>query len=131
MRRTSVRRIFRFMQLALTIAGSDSGGGAGIQADLKTFMRFGVFGTSVITAITAQNTLGVTAWEAVSPPLVRAQIDAVLGDLPPTAIKTGMLGSAAVVRAVIEGLRAGSAASATGPAMTQATTSTVPLIVDP
>jgi len=64
------------MRIALTIAGSDSGGGAGIQADLKTFQRFGVFGTSAITAITAQNTLGVSRWDAVSPELVRAQIDA-------------------------------------------------------
>ena len=60
----------------LTIAGSDSGGGAGIQADLKTFARFGVYGTSVITAVTAQNTRGVRGWERVSPALVSAQIDA-------------------------------------------------------
>jgi hydroxymethylpyrimidine/phosphomethylpyrimidine kinase len=93
------------MQIALTIAGSDSGGGAGIQADLKTFTRFGVFGTSVITAITAQNTRGVTMWEAVSPKLVRAQMDAVFEDLPPNGIKTGMLGSADVVRSVADGLR--------------------------
>lgn len=93
------------MRVALTVAGSDSGGGAGIQADLKTFTRFGVFGTSVITAITAQNTRGVTAWEPVSPSLVRAQLDAVLSDLPPGALKTGMLGSADVVHAVVEGLR--------------------------
>jgi len=92
------------MKVALTIAGSDSGGGAGIQADLKTFTRFGVFGTSVITAITAQNTRGVTMWEPVSPALVRAQIDAVFDDLAPDAVKTGMLGSAQVVQAVIDGL---------------------------
>ena len=92
--------------IALTIAGSDSGGGAGIQADLKTFTRFGVFGTSAITAVTAQNTLGVRAWERVSPALVRAQIDAVAADLRPAAIKTGMLGDAEVVRAVADGVRA-------------------------
>jgi hydroxymethylpyrimidine/phosphomethylpyrimidine kinase len=111
MRRAVARRIFRFMAdaprvIALTIAGSDSGGGAGIQADLKTFTRFGVFGTSAITAVTAQNTLGVRAWERVSPALVRAQIDAVAVDLRPAAIKSGMLGDAEVVRAVAEGVRA-------------------------
>ena len=84
------------MRIALTIAGSDSGGGAGIQADLKTFQRFGVFGTSAITAVTAQNTKGVSAWEAVSPGLVRAQIDSVADDLPPAAFKSGMLANAAV-----------------------------------
>src|SRR5215218_1382922 len=94
------------MRVALTIAGSDSGGGAGIQADLKTFSRFGVFGTSVITAITAQNTRGVAGWEAVSPGLVRSQLDAVSDDLRPHAVKTGMLGSADVVRTVVEGVRA-------------------------
>ena len=92
--------------IALTIAGSDSGGGAGIQADLKTFHRFGVFGTSVITAITAQNTLGVSAWTATPLDLVRAQIDAVATDLRPGAVKSGMLADAGVVRAVAEGLRA-------------------------
>jgi hydroxymethylpyrimidine/phosphomethylpyrimidine kinase len=111
MRRVVTRRIFRFMAetprvIALTIAGSDSGGGAGIQADLKTFMRFGVYGTSAITAVTAQNTLGVRAWERVSPALVRAQIEAVAADLRPAAIKSGMLGDAEVVRAVADGVRA-------------------------
>ena len=111
MRRAVARRIFRFMAdaprvIALTIAGSDSGGGAGIQADLKTFARFGVFGTSAITAVTAQNTVGVRAWERVSPALVRAQIDAVAADLRPAAIKSGMLGDAEVVRVVAEGVRA-------------------------
>src|SRR5215211_6289429 len=91
--------------IVLTIAGSDSGGGAGIQADLKTFARFGVFGASVITAVTAQNTLGVRAWERVSPSLVRAQIDAVAEDLRPSAIKSGMLGDAEVVAAVAAGVR--------------------------
>ncbi|HEY2026278.1 MAG TPA: bifunctional hydroxymethylpyrimidine kinase/phosphomethylpyrimidine kinase [Gemmatimonadaceae bacterium] len=90
--------------IALTIAGSDSGGGAGIQADLKTFARFGAFGTSVITAVTAQNTTGVRAWEAVSPALVRAQIDAVAEDLRPDALKSGMLGDAGVVDAVAGGI---------------------------
>jgi hydroxymethylpyrimidine/phosphomethylpyrimidine kinase len=92
--------------IALTIAGSDSGGGAGIQADLKTFARFGLFGTSVLTAVTAQNTLGVRGWERVSPALVRAQIDAVATDLRPAAVKSGMLGDAEIVRAVAEGVRA-------------------------
>jgi hydroxymethylpyrimidine/phosphomethylpyrimidine kinase len=93
------------MRIALTIAGSDSGGGAGIQADLKTFHRFGVFGTSVITAVTAQNTLGVAAWAALDPALIRAQIDAVAADLRPAAVKSGMLADAAVVRVVASALR--------------------------
>jgi hydroxymethylpyrimidine/phosphomethylpyrimidine kinase len=88
------------MNIALTIAGSDSGGGAGIQADLKTFHHFGVFGTSVITAITAQNTVGVTEWEAVRPALVKSQIEAVASDLRPSAFKTGMLGTGDVIRVV-------------------------------
>lgn len=93
------------MRIALTIAGSDSGGGAGIQADLKTFQRFEVFGTSAITAVTAQNTRGVTTWEAVSPELVRAQIDAVVADLTPAAFKSGMLANAAVASAVAQAIR--------------------------
>jgi hydroxymethylpyrimidine/phosphomethylpyrimidine kinase len=92
------------MQVALTIAGSDSGGGAGIQADLKTFHQFGVFGTSVITAITAQNTLGVREWEAVRPELVRSQIDAVASDLRPAAFKSGMLATAAIVKTVAKAI---------------------------
>jgi hydroxymethylpyrimidine/phosphomethylpyrimidine kinase len=88
------------MRTALTIAGSDSGGGAGIQADLKTFAACGVYGTSAVTAVTAQNTLGVTAWEPVSTELVIAQIEAVGSDLPPAAVKTGMLATAAIVEAV-------------------------------
>jgi hydroxymethylpyrimidine/phosphomethylpyrimidine kinase len=88
------------MRTALTIAGSDSGGGAGIQADLKTFAACGVYGTSAVTAVTAQNTLGVTAWEAVSTELVIAQIEAVGADLPPAAVKTGMLATASIVEAV-------------------------------
>lgn len=84
----------------LTIASSDSGGGAGIQADLKTFAAFGVWGTSAITAVTAQNTLGVHDSLVLPAALVRAQIDAVISDLGAAAVKTGMLGSAAVIEAV-------------------------------
>src|SRR6476661_8259334 len=102
--------------IALTIAGSDSSGGAGIQADLKTFTAFGVYGASVITALTAQNTQGVQGVEKVSPEFVAAQIDAVLGDLDVRAIKTGMLASADIVNVVVAKL-------ATGPR--------VPLVVDP
>ncbi len=83
--------------VALTIAGSDSGGGAGVQADLKTFAAHGVFGTSVLTALTAQNTVGVRAIEGVSAAFVAAQLDAVLDDLPVHAVKTGMLASAPIV----------------------------------
>src|SRR5438309_7675530 len=92
------------MRIALTIAGSDSGGGAGIQADLKTFHQFGVFGTSVICAVTAQNTLGVRAWQALPATLVARQIDALSEDLAPQAVKSGMLGSAEIVEAVAAGL---------------------------
>jgi len=88
------------MRVALTIAGSDSGGGAGIQADLKTFAAHGVYGTSAITAVTAQNTRGVSAFDAVSASLVTAQIEAVASDLTPHAVKTGMLANAAIVEAV-------------------------------
>ncbi len=94
------------MRIALSIAGSDSGGGAGIQADLKTFMRFGIYGTSVITAITAQNTIGVRSWSAVEALLVGEQMDAVSEDLRPHAIKSGMLGAAAIVETVAAGIRA-------------------------
>lgn len=88
------------MRTALTIAGSDSGGGAGIQADLKTFAAHGVYGTSAITAITAQNTRGVSAWQAVPASLVVAQIEAVAGDIGADAVKTGMLANAEVAVAV-------------------------------
>src|SRR3954464_1917492 len=91
--------------IALTIAGSDSGGGAGIQADLKTFQRFRVFGTSAITAITAQNTRGVARWIPVPVEMIEAQIDAVAGDLRPAASKTGMLADAAIVHAVAAAVR--------------------------
>ncbi len=86
--------------LALTIAGSDPSGGAGIQADLKTFHQFGVYGEAVITLITVQNTARVSRVHVLQPELVREQIAAVLEDVPPAAAKTGALGSAAVVRAV-------------------------------
>jgi hydroxymethylpyrimidine/phosphomethylpyrimidine kinase len=86
--------------VALTIAGSDSGGGAGIQADLKTFAALGVFGTSALTAITAQNTVGVRAVHSVPADVVVAQVEAVLDDLPVAAVKTGMLGTVAVVEAI-------------------------------
>jgi len=92
------------MRIALTIAGSDSGGGAGIQADLKTFHQFGVFGTSAITAVTAQNTVAVLAWQALPAALVQRQIDALADDLPPAAVKSGMLGSAEIVETVAAAL---------------------------
>ncbi|KND17543.1 hydroxymethylpyrimidine kinase [Pannonibacter phragmitetus] len=92
--------------IALTIAGSDSGGGAGIQADLKTFSALGVYGASVLTALTAQNTLGVSAIHDIPPAFVRAQMDAVLSDLKVNAIKIGMLSRPDVIRTVAEGLDA-------------------------
>jgi hydroxymethylpyrimidine/phosphomethylpyrimidine kinase len=88
------------MRTALTIAGSDSGGGAGIQADLKTFAAHRVYGTSAITAVTAQNTLGVVAWQALPADLVTSQIEAIAGDIGVDAVKVGMLGTAAIVEAV-------------------------------
>ena len=94
------------MQIALTIAGSDSGGGAGIQADLKTFHQFGVYGTSVIVALTAQNTRGVRSVHTVPPAMVRDQLAAVAEDLAPAALKTGMLASASLVRQVAGAIRA-------------------------
>ena len=93
------------LPVALTIAGSDSGGGAGIQADLKTFAALGVHGTSVITAITAQNTVTVTAIEELPVALIRAQLDAVVSDLGPRAAKTGMLSSVEIIEAVALGIR--------------------------
>ncbi|MGN7409541.1 bifunctional hydroxymethylpyrimidine kinase/phosphomethylpyrimidine kinase [Sporosarcina sp. SAFN-010] len=102
--------------VALTIAGSDSGGGAGIQADLKTFQELGVFGTSALTAITAQNTLGVHAVQPVDAGIVAAQIQAVLTDFPVKAIKTGMLFSAEIIETIAIELRG---------------YPTIPLVIDP
>ena len=92
------------MPAVLSIAGSDSGGGAGIQADLKAFARCGVHGMTAITAITAQNTVGVEAVEAVSPRLIVAQVRAVVEDIGVDAVKIGMLGTTATVDAVVEAL---------------------------
>ena len=101
--------------IALTIAGSDSGGGAGIQADLKSFSALGAYGASVITALTAQNTRGVAMVEVTSPAMVAAQLDAVLDDLAVGAIKIGMLGSAALMEIIAGRLEGG----------------TVPIVLDP
>lgn len=101
--------------VALTIAGSDPSGGAGLQADLKTFHQFGVYGTTVVTLLTVQNTTGVKDLKVLDPGLVEQQLDALLEDLRPAALKTGALGSAAVVTTVARKL------SSTG----------IPLVVDP
>ena len=93
------------LKKALSIAGSDSGGGAGIQADLKTFTSLKVFGTTAITAVTVQNTLGVSGYELMPPKLVSDQIEAVLEDIGADAVKSGMLGSAAIIAAVAQTLR--------------------------
>lgn len=90
------------MKTALTIAGSDSGGGAGIQADLKTFSAHGVFGMSVITSVTAQNTVEVRSIQHIDTSMIRDQMEAVLDDIGTDAIKIGMLGSAKITRAVAE-----------------------------
>jgi hydroxymethylpyrimidine/phosphomethylpyrimidine kinase len=89
----------------LTIAGSDSGGGAGIQADLKTFTAFGVYGASVLTAVTAQNSMGVHGVANLDPEFVARQLDAVLSDIGADAAKTGMLSTAPIIRAVADRLR--------------------------
>jgi hydroxymethylpyrimidine/phosphomethylpyrimidine kinase len=104
----------------LAIAGSDSGGGAGIQADLKTMLALGVHGMTVVTAVTAQNSLGVQGYWELPPDAVRAQLTSVLGDIGADAIKTGMLASAAIVHAVCDEL-----------ALVAAPAGPVPLIVDP
>ena len=102
--------------IALTIAGSDSGGGAGIQADLKTFAALRVHGTSAITCLTAQNPKGVLGIQAARPAMVRQQLEAIFAELPPRAIKTGMLFSAAIIRTVTAFLQS---------------RPSVPLVVDP
>src|SRR6266571_7103832 len=89
----------------LTIAGSDSSGGAGIQADLKTFASLGVYGMTAVTAVTAQNSAGVTAVQEVPAQVIAAQIDAVVADFRPDAVKTGMLANAAVVEVVARKLQ--------------------------
>lgn len=101
--------------VALTIAGSDPSGGAGLQADLKTFQQFGVYGMSVVTLLTVQNTQGVSRVDVLSPDLVQAQIKAVLDDIDAAAVKTGALGNARVVQAVGEMLQGAE----------------VPIVVDP
>ncbi len=104
-KRNSPERLPAIRPIALTIAGSDSGGGAGIQADLKTFAALGVHGLSAITAITAQNTRAVTAVHAVPLKVIEAQIDALFDDFAIGAVKIGMLGNAAIVRCVARALR--------------------------
>src|SRR5947208_348545 len=94
----------RSTPVALTIAGSDSGGGAGIQADLKAFARCGVHGTSAITAVTAQSTVGVTAVETMPPEIILAQVRAVVADIGVDAVKVGMLATAEVALAVARAL---------------------------
>lgn len=89
------------MKVALTVAGSDSGGGAGIQADLKTFAAHGVHGTSALTAVTAQNSVAVVDYVALEPAMVAKQIEAVASDMPVAAMKTGMLANRAIVEAVV------------------------------
>ncbi|MBM3789109.1 MAG: bifunctional hydroxymethylpyrimidine kinase/phosphomethylpyrimidine kinase [Acidobacteria bacterium] len=93
------------MHVALTIAGSDPSGGAGIQADLKTFHQRGVYGTSVLTLLTVQNTQGVQAIRVLEPEFVLAQLEAVLSDIPPAAAKTGALGNEAVIEALADRAR--------------------------
>src|SRR5438094_2081849 len=95
----------RSRPVAMTIAGSDSGGGAGIQADLKTFQALGVYGASALTAITAQNTIGVTAVHEIPTEVIAAQMDAVAADIGVDAAKTGMLSSADIIAVVAERIR--------------------------
>jgi len=100
-----VSESFKWLPSALTIAGSDSGGGAGIQADLHTFATLGIHGTSAITCLTAQNPKGVSGLLACSPDILRQQIEAVFAELRPAAVKTGMLYSTPLIRVVVEQFR--------------------------
>ncbi|MDY6895105.1 MAG: bifunctional hydroxymethylpyrimidine kinase/phosphomethylpyrimidine kinase, partial [Thermotogota bacterium] len=93
------------MKLGLTIAGSDSGGGAGIQADIKTFSVHGVFGMSVITSVTAQNTMSVLGIEDITPKMVSLQMKAVFEDLYPDAVKIGMVSNEEIIKTIADGLR--------------------------
>lgn len=123
------RRTHRARQpIALTVAGSDSGGGAGLQADLKTFLALGVHGTSVVTCLTAQNPAAVTATHATPPAFVRAQLDAVWAELPPAAAKTGMLFNAEIIQTVADfWTELGSARTSAR----KTSRKTPPLVVDP
>lgn len=100
-----MRTTHRRLSCALSIAGSDSGGGAGIQADLKTFAALGVHGATAVTCVTAQNPRAVTGVQAIRPAMVRSQIEAVFDELPPAAVKTGMLFDAAIIREVVAWFR--------------------------
>lgn len=103
--RLDVRSLFLIMKTALTIAGSDSSGGAGIQADIKTMTMHGVYGMSAVTALTAQNTLGVTDVMEATPEFLAAELDAVFTDIFPDAVKTGMVASSALIRVIVDKLK--------------------------
>lgn len=119
------------MKTALTIAGSDCSGGAGIQADLKTMTAYGVYGMSVITALTVQNTLGVTQNNLINADVVSAQLVSVLSDITPDAIKIGMLGNGQIAAAVAEILQDFFSPSTQSPSSLQAHENTIPIVIDP
>ena len=114
------------MKTALTIAGSDCSGGAGIQADLKTMTAYGVYGMSVITALTAQNTLGVTQNNLINADVVSAQLMSVLSDITPNAIKIGMLGNGQIATVVAENLQDFFSPSTQSPSSLQAHENAIP-----